>query len=120
MVVKAVLWVGSSREDMRAFAEDARQRAGYELYQVQCGLDPADWKPMPSVGPGVAEIRVHTRLEHRVIYIAKFEEGVYVLHAFQKKTRRTARTHIELARLRLGDAVAMRQGVRRRDSRGGR
>src|SRR6185369_11884512 len=109
MVVKAVLWVGSSREDMRAFAEDARQRAGYELYQVQCGLDPADWKPMPSVGPGVAEIRDHTRLEHRVIYIAKFEEGVYVLHAFEKKIRRTAKAHLDLARSRLRDVLGVRQ-----------
>ena len=116
MVVKAVLWVGSSREDMRAFAEDARQRAGYELYQVQCGLDPADWKPMPSVGPGAAEIRVHTRLEHRVIYIAKFEEGVYVLHAFEKKTRRTAKAHLDLARSRLRDVL----GVRQRAGRGAR
>ena len=85
VAVKAVLWVGSSREDMRAFAKDARQRAGYELYRVQRGLDPSDRKPMPVVGPGVREIRVHTRLEHRVIYIAKFEEGLYVLHAFEKR-----------------------------------
>jgi len=79
--------MGSSREDMRAFPKDARQRAGYELDQVQCRLEPSDWKSMASVGPGVREIRVHTRLEHRVIYIAKFEEGVYVLHAFQKRSR---------------------------------
>src|SRR5262245_45267464 len=111
-VVKAVLWVGRSREDMRTFAKDARQRAGYELHQVQRGLDPSDWKPMPVVGPGVREIRVHTRRAHRVIYIAKFEEGVYVLHAFEKTTRRTARSDIDLARSRLRDAVAMRQTVR--------
>ena len=111
--MKVVLWVGRSREDARAFARDARQRAGYELYQVQCGLDPSDWKPMPAVGPGVREIRIHTRLEHRVIYIAKFDEGVYVLHAFEKKTRRTARTDIDLARVRLTEALAMRQSGRR-------
>jgi phage-related protein len=120
MVVKAVLWVGRSREDMRAFGKDARQRAGYELYQVQRGLDPSDWKPMPVVGPGVGEIRVHTRLEHRVIYIATFDEGVYVLHAFEKTTRRTARTDIDLARSRLRDALALRQRARRGSPRSSR
>jgi phage-related protein len=117
MIVKGLLWVGRSREDMRTFAKDARQRAGYELYQAQRGLDPSDWKPMPVVGPGVREIRVHTRLEHRVIYIAKFEEGVYVLHAFEKTTRRTARTDIDLARSRLRDALDLRQKARRRGPR---
>ena len=112
MAVKVVLWVGTSREDTRAFTKDARQRAGYELYQVQCGLDPSDWKPMSEVGSGVREIRIHTRLEHRVIYIAKFDEGVYVLHAFEKKTRRTARTDIDLARARLKEALAMRRSAR--------
>ena len=90
---------------------------GYELYQVQCGLDPSDWKPMPVVGPGVREIRVHTRLEHRVMYIANFDEGVYVLHAFEKKTRRTAGDDIDLARSRLRDALAMRRRARRDDPR---
>jgi phage-related protein len=69
------------------------------------------------VGPGVREIRVHTRLEHRVIYIAKFEEGVYVLHAFEKRTRRTAGTDIDLAQSRLRDALAMRQRARRASPR---
>jgi len=110
--VKVVLWMGSAREDMRAFAEDARQRAGYELYQVQRGLDPSDWKPMPSVGPGVQEIRIRTRREHRVVYVAKFEEGIYVLHAFEKKTRRTARADVDLARSRLRDALRIRQRAR--------
>jgi len=105
---------------MRGFAKDARQRAGYELYRVQRGLDPSDWKPVPAVGPGVREIRVHTRLEHRVIYVAKFEDGVYVLHAFEKTTRRTARTDIDLARSRLRVALALRQRVRRGSARGNR
>jgi phage-related protein len=112
--VKGVFWMGSAREDIRAFPKDARQRAGYDLYQVQCGLDSSDWKPMPSVGSGVHEIRVHTRLEHRVIYIAKFEEGVYVPHAFEKKTHRTRKADIDLARSRLKDARGMRHGARQR------
>jgi phage-related protein len=105
--------MGSAREDVRAFPKDARQRAGYEIYQVQCGLNPSDWKPMPVVGPGVREVRVHAKLEHRVIYIARFQEGVYVLHAFPKRTRRTGKADIDLARARLTDALGMRRRAQR-------
>jgi len=107
-------WLGRSREDVQAFPAVVRQRVGYELYQVQCGLDPTDWKPMPSVGPGVREIRVHTKLEHRVIYVARFEEGVYVVHAFEKKSRKTPKADIELARARLSTFVRMREQTRAR------
>lgn len=102
--------MGSSVEDVRAFPRDARQRAGYELYQVQCGLEPSDWKPIGAVGPGVREIRIHTKVEHRVIYIAKFAEAVYVLHAFEKRTRRTNAADLDLARRRLAAALAARRG----------
>ena len=67
---------------------------------------------MVAVGPGVREIRIRTSREHRVIYIAKFEEGVYVLHAFEKKTRRTAKTDIDAARSRLREVITMRQSGR--------
>ena len=96
-MLKAVSWVGSARRDVRAFAKDAKKRAGYELYRVQQGLDPTDWKPMPSVGPGVREIRIHTDGEHRVVYVARFDEAIYVLHAFEKKTRKTRRADIDVA-----------------------
>src|SRR5512139_2089204 len=116
---RPLLWLGRSREDVRAFPTIARQRAGYELYQVQCGLDPSDWKPMPSVGPGVREIRIHTDLEHRVIYVARFEAGVYVLHAFEKKSRKTLKVDIDLARTRLSAIPRMREQARdRRRQRG--
>ena len=100
-----VIWVGSARGDVRTFAKDARRRAGYEIYRVQQGLDATDWKPMPSVGTAVREIRIHTKGEHRVIYLAKFDEGIYVLHAFEKKTRKTRREDVDLARKRLGDVL---------------
>lgn len=64
---------------------------------------------MPSIGQGVFEIRIHTRVEHRVFYIAKFSEGIYVLHAFQKRTRKTSKTDIELARRRHGQLIRERQ-----------
>jgi phage-related protein len=107
--VKALVWMGSSVEEVRAFPRDARQRAGYELYQVQCGLDPSDWKPMGAMGVGVREIRIHTKGEHRVIYIAKFAEAVYVLHAFEKRSRRTRPADIELAHRRLAAVLAARR-----------
>ena len=98
---KTLIWLGDSRETIRAFPDDARKIAGFQLWRVQRELDPNDWKPMPSVGPGVQEIRIHTGVEHRVLYVAKFAEAVYVLHAFEKRTRRTSRDDLDLARHRL-------------------
>lgn len=105
---KPVSWLGSSLEDLRAFPEDARRAAGYQLGRVQQGLLPTDWKPMSTVEPGVIEIRIHTRVEHRVFYIAKFEEAVYVLHAFEKRTRKTPDAEIALAQKRLADLMHRR------------
>jgi phage-related protein len=85
---------------VRDFPTAARQRAGFELWEVQQGNDPSDWKPMASVGPGVREIRIHADGEFRVFYIASFEEAVYVLHAFQKKSRRTPKADVDLAGVR--------------------
>jgi phage-related protein len=100
--------VGTSLSDVRAFPHDARRAAGYQLRRVQGGLMPTDWKPLPTVGSGVAEIRLRGRVEHRIIFIAKFEEAVYVLHAFEKKSRRTRKTDLDLARARLREVEALR------------
>lgn len=116
--MKEILWVGASRGALRAFPEDARRRAGYQLRRLQAGLEPQDYRPMPSVGPGVHELRIHTALEHRVLYVAKFAEGVYVLHAFQKKEQRTSQADLDLARKRYQEARAWR--ARRDDRSGGR
>jgi len=86
--------------------------AGFELRRVQQGLQPSGWKPMASVGTGVEEIRAHTGQEHRVFYIARLEESVYVLHAFEKRSRKTPAREIEVARARLREALAMRRRVR--------
>ena len=75
---------------------------GFDLYRVQCGLDPKDWKPMASVGVGVKEIRVRDKAGiFRMVYLATRPEGVYVLHCFQKKTPKTSRLDLELAYKRL-------------------
>lgn len=108
MTGRALAWVGSSRDDLRSFPEEARRRAGYQLRLVQEGLEPSDWKPMPSVGVGVREIRIHTGLEHRVLYVASFAEAVYVLHAFEKRSRRTSRADLTLARWRYRQLLSRR------------
>jgi phage-related protein len=98
--MKSLRFIGSSLDDMRDFPAEARRQAGFELDAVQRGLEPSDWKPMTSVGMGVREIRIHVLGEWRVIYVAKLADAIYVLHAFQKKTQRTRREDIELARRR--------------------
>jgi len=96
--MKQVCFVGTARTDLAAFPEWARRRAGYELFMVQAGRKPADFRPLPSVGSGAYEIRVWDRAgAYRVIYVAKFKHAVYVLHAFQKKAQKTPKADIELA-----------------------
>ncbi len=99
--MKPVVWMGGSREDVRRFPETVQDSLGFELYRVQCGFDPKDWKPMTSVGTGVKEIRVRDEAGiFRLIYLATRPEGVYVLHCFQKKTQQTSRPDLELAKKR--------------------
>jgi len=95
--MKELRFVGTSLDDSKRFPVQAKRAAGYELWQVQNGLDPSDWKPMHAVGIGVREIRIHSGGEWRVLYVAKFSEAVYLLHAFGKKTQRTSKSDIELA-----------------------
>jgi len=98
--MKPLEFLGSSLDDLKAFPAEARRAAGFELSFVQRGVEPSDWKPMKEVGIGVMELRVHVLGEWRVLYVAKFVRAVYVIHAFQKKTRKTRREDIELARAR--------------------
>ncbi|MFQ5745505.1 MAG: type II toxin-antitoxin system RelE/ParE family toxin [Acidobacteriota bacterium] len=109
MPEKPLRWVGSSLADLRAFPDEARRRAGYQLRRVQSGLMPGDWKPMTAVGVGVHEIRVRVGTEHRVFYVATFPEAVYVLHAFEKRTRSTRKSDVDLAKRRLADVIAHRR-----------
>ena len=109
MATKPLFWVGGSLTRLRSFPAAARREAGHQLHQVQMGLEPSDWKPMRAVGPGVVEIRVHAGGEYRVLYLARFAEGVYVLHAFEKKTRQTRKADIELARQNLAEVARYRR-----------
>ena len=110
MTLKQVKWLGDSRERIRDFHDVLRHEAGYQLERAQAGKEPKDWKPMPSVGIGVNEIRVRDDSgAFRVIYVAKFAEAVYVLDAFQKKSRKTQKSDLDVARKRFRDLVQERK-----------
>src|SRR5262245_56778626 len=109
MADKPLNWVGTALEDLRQFPEAARRQAGFELRRVQAGLEPSDWKPMTTVGAGVQEIRIDVGTAHRVFYVAKFAEAVYVLHAFEKRTRQTSSLDLELGKRRYRDLLTWRR-----------
>lgn len=98
---KELFWVGTSLKDLKAFPENAKQMAGYQLDRVQTGLEPTDWKPMLTVGSGAREIRIKDDGNaYRVFYMVETKTGVYVLHALQKKTQKTELKDIRLAKRR--------------------
>ena len=107
--MKPVVWLGDSLDRMRSFPDQAKRAAGHQIARVQWGAEPADWKPMPTIGLGVHELRVHAGGAFRVIFVAKFPEAVYVLHAFQKKSSRTAHTDIDVTRRRYKALIAERK-----------
>lgn len=105
--MKLLRFAGSAKTDLSAFPDRVRTRAGYELFMIQSGREPSDWKSMPAVGPGAAEIRVRDETgAYRVIYVARFADAIYVLHAFQKKSQKTARADLMLAAQRYRDIKA--------------
>ena len=107
---KEIRWVGSAYDDLLAFPDEPRRSAGFQLGKVQVGLDPDDWKPFDDVGAGTKEIRIRdTTGIYRVMYIAKFEEAVYVLHCFQKKTQATSKQDKAIADARYRAVVNARK-----------
>ena len=103
---KPVEFRGSALDDLRAFPEAARREAGHQLDQIQRGREPDDWRPMNAVGRGVREIRIRdTAGAFRVLYVAKFDDAVYVLHCFQKKTQKTSKADLNLAAQRYRDLL---------------
>lgn len=99
--IKEIRWVGSTYNDLLEFPADPRREAGFQLGKVQAGLEPDDWKPFDDVGSGTREIRIKdSQGIFRVMYVAKFEEAIYVLHCFQKKTEATAKRDKDIAATR--------------------
>ena len=104
--MKPCYFLGDSLERLREFPKDVQQDAGYQLELVQAGEQPDDFKPMPSIGRGVEEIRVRDDSgAYRVIYTARLADAVYVLHAFQKKTQATPKRDLDLAKQRFKQIV---------------
>ncbi|NOR69866.1 MAG: type II toxin-antitoxin system RelE/ParE family toxin [Methylomarinum sp.] len=98
---KPIYWIGSSLKDLLALPDEVKKDAGYQLHRVQNGLEPENWKPFQEVGSGVKEIRIYDESgAFRVMYVAKFSEKIYVLHAFQKKTQKTNQNDINIAKTR--------------------
>lgn len=101
--MKPVRFLGDSLKRLREFPPEARQDAGHQLYKVQRGEPPDDFKPLSAVGQGVEEIRVRDETgTYRVVYTARRAEAVYVLHAFQKKTQTTPKRDLDIAKMRFG------------------
>jgi phage-related protein len=96
--VKPIQWLGDSRDRLRRFPQAARREIGYQLSLIQAGRSASDWKPIPLIGAGVIEIRVHAEGEFRVFYVARFEDAVYVLHVFGKKSRKASSLDVELGK----------------------
>ena len=107
---KEIRWVGSSHDDRLALPTGARKEAGFQLGKVQAGLEPSDWKPFDDVGTGTREIRIKDGSSvYRVMYVAKFEEAIYVLHCFQKKTQATSKKDKAIAATRYRAIVRARK-----------
>jgi phage-related protein len=103
---KPIAFRGTALAVLRDFPDGARREAGFQLGLVELGRDPFDWKPMVSIGSGVREIRIREpEGAFRVIYVAKFETAVFVLHCFQKKTQATSQKDIDVSTQRYKDLV---------------
>ena len=101
--MKAITFLGNSKSDLLSFPATARREAGYQLHRIQEGLDPLDWKPMSSIGSGVREVRINSEGAYRIIYVAKYEDSVYVLHSFRKKSQKTRKSDIDVAKKALSE-----------------
>jgi phage-related protein len=101
MALKPLRFHGDSQRRLQEFPPKVRSDAGYELYRVQDGEEPSDWKPMSTIGSGVREIRLRDEAgAYRVIYLANLDDAVHVLHAFQKRSQKTDRRDLDLATTR--------------------
>ncbi len=98
---RPIFWIGTSLDDLKTFPLEVRKEAGYQLHRIQQNLDPDDWKPFSEIGKGVREIRIRDEKGiFRIIYLASFKKGIYVLHSFQKKTQKTPKRDIDIAKIR--------------------
>jgi len=114
-----VVWEGDSREVLQAFPEEVRQNLGFQLWQLQQGERPGDYRPLPSIGTGVFELRDQDeRAWYRVVYLSRINDVIYVLHCFEKKSREMTRKEFEKAKQRLKAVKARWAEEKKREKRG--
>jgi phage-related protein len=96
--MKPVIYLGSAKKNIEAFSPKAKQRAVTALTAISAGLNlsPQEFKYMPTVGMGVYELRIKVDKQYRIFYVSKFDEAIYVIHAFSKKTQQTPDKEIQL------------------------
>ena len=113
-----IAWEGDSREVLKSFPEDIRQNFGFELWELQLGERPSDYRPLTSIGPGVFELRDQDeRAWYRVVYLSRINDVIYVLHCFEKKSREMPRKDFEKAKQRLKAVKARLAEVKRHEKR---
>jgi phage-related protein len=111
-----IAWEGDSREVLKGFPEGVRQNFGFELWQLQLGERPSDYRPLPSIGAGVYELRDQDeRAWYRVVYLSRINDVIYVLHCFEKKSREMPRKDFEKAKQRLKAVKARLVGDKRHE-----
>lgn len=110
--MKQLKWMGDTRKRLKDFPDEARREAGEQLWRVQSGKDPVDGRPMSPIGSGAIEIRIHRPHEHRVIYVATYPEGIYVIHAFEKKTQQTSKRDLERAKANYAEIQQQRKNLK--------
>ena len=113
-----IAWEGDSREVLRDFPDTVRENFGFELWQLQLGERPSDYKPLPSIGAGVFELRDQDeRAWYRVIYLSRINDVIHVLHCFEKKSREMPRKDFEKARQRFKAVKARLAEEKRHEKR---
>jgi phage-related protein len=96
-----VIWLGDSLEVLRNFPTGIKAVLGGDLFRLQVGVAPRNFEPMVTVGRGVRELRARDRSgQYRAIYVVRKRQGIFILHTFQKKSRKTSKQDIEIARKR--------------------
>ncbi len=112
-------WEGNSREVLQSFPDGVRQNLGFQLWQLQQGERPADYRPLPSIGSGVFELRDQDeRAWYRVVYLSRIDDVIYVLHCFEKKSREMPQKEFETAKRRFKAVKARLAEEKKYEKRG--
>jgi phage-related protein len=102
--------IGDSIEVIRGFPQSVKEDIGFQLHLVQIGETPTDFRPMPEIGAGTYEVRVREPSGwYRAFDVTKFEEAIYLLHAFEKKTNTTSKKDKDIGKTRYRDMVQRRK-----------